>query len=330
MKQPLRPRGRSVPVVAAKKSAITSVMRIPSQFNQDNLYRRGRRRGDLQPHRRMVQLLLALALVLVLMQQASNPKLYESFFGALTAEHEDHTAEPPAHVQTADANAASLPRQAIAPPVPDVELTSQVVDGSVWRQGDFAAMFSFLQEAEGDAPAAGSAVGVLPLLQQPEVYRNQVVRCRGQVVRAQRIEATGNDFGIDQYWQLWLRPQAGADRPLVVITGSVPDAVAMVDATGIDRDGPDILVAGRFLKRLAYQSAAGADLAPVIVGRIITSTVSPPVGLGASTTYSVSKLIAIVAAASVLGIAIAAWVMWRTSVATRQLRKLRSPQQVRL
>ena len=73
------------------------------------------------------------------------------------------------------------------------------------------------------------------------------------------MEASENVYGIESYWQLWLRPSDGADRPMVVIVPDVDDAVAAV-GQGDETEGPPVIVAGRFLKRLAYTSAMGADL----------------------------------------------------------------------
>jgi hypothetical protein len=70
-------------------------MRIPSSFTDDNLYRqRGRRSVGNSPQRRLLRLLLAMALVIAVMRQAGNPRIYELFFSA-----------PPNNVDTAAAGA---------------------------------------------------------------------------------------------------------------------------------------------------------------------------------------------------------------------------------
>ena len=58
-------------------------MRIPSQFNDESLYRRRpnpRDSGDTT--RRLIRLALGLVLVLVVMRQAARPELYQAFFGS--------------------------------------------------------------------------------------------------------------------------------------------------------------------------------------------------------------------------------------------------------
>ena len=57
-------------------------MRIPSEFNDENLYRRRAMRSENgQAYRKLIRLVLGLALVLVIMQQAARPEIYQVFFG---------------------------------------------------------------------------------------------------------------------------------------------------------------------------------------------------------------------------------------------------------
>ena len=62
-------------------------MRIPSPFNDDNLYRRKIPRGEsARTFRRLIRLVIGLALVVVVMRQAAQPAVYRTFFGPMTAE----------------------------------------------------------------------------------------------------------------------------------------------------------------------------------------------------------------------------------------------------
>jgi hypothetical protein len=152
------------------------------------------------------------------------------------------------------------------------------------------------------------------------------VRINGGVARTERIEAQENPFGINHYWQLWLRPSDGADRPMVAIVPDVPESVAAVGSATSQLQGPEIEVIGRYLKRLAYQSGIGADLAPVVVGKIT----SAPMGEmelarrneNAKDAESLPMWLPILLAC-LLGVISAAVVMWRTSVAAKRARTLR-------
>jgi hypothetical protein len=443
-------------------------MRIPSQFNHDSLYRRDNRHRDTTSHhRRLIRLILGLALVIVVMRQASQPAMYQVFFdpslvastaalqdgdqseallpnagiASLVIDQEERgepgddqsdgplvTAENrriadailadllptdqqqwwlaltrwsagqkvpqvPSSIESVsitlrslydiseesrsawqemfrsftsfvargadssrDADAgrdaggseatdstASVPEKPIpsegGPPndtLPilaamltalDEAATSRVVDGSVWRAGDFDSLYRFLDQARNVPRRGVVSTSVIPLLQQPEVFRNQWVRIRGGVARVEQIEAQENPFGITHYWQLWLRPIDGADRPMVSIVPSIPDSVAAVDALSTKLEGPEVVVVGRYLKRLAYQSGIGADLAPVVVGAITSAPIAP----GEATADDKSSRPEAegpawwpIALASLIGVAFAIGVMWRTAAAAKRARELRT------
>jgi hypothetical protein len=439
-------------------------MRIPSQFNQDSLYRRDNRHRDATSHhRRLIRLILGLALVIVVMRQASQPAMYQVFFdpslvastaalqdgdpqaplpnagiASLVDDHEDsgqrsddqadgplvtaenrriaeailadllptdqqqwwlaltrwnagmQVSQVPSSIESvsislrslydiseesrgaweqmlqsftsfvgraAEVDPAAAPADAEGPPketLPvlaamltalDEAATARVVDGSVWRAGDFDSLYRFLDQAR-DLPRRGVvSTSVLPLLQQPDVFRNQWVRIRGGVARVERIEAQDNPFGITHYWQLWLRPIDGADRPMVSIVPSIPESVAAVDASSTKLEGPEVTVVGRYLKRLAYQSGIGADLAPVVVGTITSAPISQgtpiseigpngesvPIVPGETATIATSSPEEAsgptwwpIVLASLIGVAFAIGVMWRTAAAAKRARELRS------
>ena len=149
----------------------------------------------------------------------------------------------------------------------DRRASSRVIDGSVWRSGDFDGLYSFLLQSSSAPNEAVPVIGVLPLLQQPEIYRNQWVRVAGEVARVEQIQTPDNPYDVDEYWQIWLRPINGVNRPIVVIVPSIPKSVR--DFSSLDDSiSPELQISGRFLKRLSYRSGLGADLAPVIVGEI--------------------------------------------------------------
>jgi hypothetical protein len=298
-------------------------MRIPSQFIEQNLYRRKNRRENARAvqsdARRIIHLVIALGLVLIIMQQASKPEIYESFFGALSVENDLGTANGLTDIaaRVGSDQAAEI----------DQAITARVADGTVWRSGDFEALYLFLKDSENIDDSTGPMVGVLPLLQQPDIFRNQIIRSRGRVARSERIVASANVQGITEYWQLWVRPADGTDRPLVVITQSVPAEVAAVGEQVIDQNGPDVVIVGRFLKRLAYRSSRGADLAPVIVGKLITtparSTDATTLATGESDS-SRSRIWISIGLARIFGVSLAALAMWRTSVTANRIRQIRS------
>jgi hypothetical protein len=292
-------------------------MRIPSQFTDDSLYRRENRQRGTGDGRRLTHMVIALALVLVLMQKASQPEIYESFFGALTPVAPEAPTQLSATELAADTTSNRI----------DPRVTARVVDGTVWRSADFDALHMFLSDAKDHPTSDGPMVGVLPLLQQPDVFLNKVVRSGGRVARSERIDAQQNELGITEYWQLWIRPAAGVDRPLVAIVPAVPDSVAAVGANATDQNGPDVVVVGRFLKRLAYQSVTGADLAPVVVGRLAATDVmnaADAVPIADKAAQSRTTLWILLGLSTLCGLSLATLAMWRTSVAANRTRLIRS------
>jgi len=211
----------------------------------------------------------------------------------------------------------------------DDAASNRVIDGSVWRSEDFDFFYRTLDAAR-ELPQAGFAtVGALPLLQQPDVYLNQTVTIHGSLALAENIKAPQNPYGIGNYWQLWIKPAEGADRPIVACVPDVPRIVAdqAGNAETSIADGPPLTVVGTFLKRLAYRSGAGADLAPVVVGRITYA----PFAEGEKTTESTNETTPVpqgkfwlfVSSSCIAGIGLAVLLMWRTSVSARESRSLR-------
>lgn len=207
----------------------------------------------------------------------------------------------------------------------DDAAAGRVVDGSVWRSPDFDRFYRCLDQANQIPTQGIASTGVIPLLQQPDVFLNQLVTVHGTVARAEKRDARNNPFGIESYWQLWLRPADGADRPLVVIVPNVPELVAAVGADANNEEGPPVTIVGRFLKRLAYKSSIGADLAPVVVGRMTHAPVVATQMLPENnSTANGGRMWLLVAAAIVFGVGLALLLMWRTGVTASQARELRS------
>ena len=232
-------------------------------------------------------------------------------------------------------------------------ILDQSIDGTVWRSSDRDALRLLLEQAKWDAHAGlashrpiGKRVGVIPLLQQPKVYIGKRVRVRGVVARIEQINAenpegdVGDTTAMPVYYQLWLRPTDGADRPMIAVVDRIPNALTQLDPLELIDDGPEVSVIGTFLKRLAYPSGKGADLAPVIVGTLGGRAARRSQDLNASSVETEAELVGdrqglfvMVVASVVLGLLIAALIMWRThitAVRTRALRKAKQASKITL
>ena len=227
----------------------------------------------------------------------------------------------------------------------------RVVDGGVWSGQDADALYRFLAEAQHMYPVSGQdsrptltgippRIGILPLLQQPKVYAGTEVSFRGRVARCERQmtsmqSVAANAYGITHYYRLWLRPLSGTDRPLLAIVPEVSEEIAAVGADGIRSEGPPVLVAGHFLKRLAYRSAAGPDLAPVIVGGLVgkpstseamsaeLTNANEGTQAGQPPPVKSSSIIVLVASAFFVGSGLAAILFYHTNAQAKRSRQLR-------
>ncbi len=156
---------------------------------------------------------------------------------------------------------------------------SRVQDGTFWTSVDSDAFYLQLARSDQLAIKRGRsgavAIGTLPLLQQPDVYRGQTVRIEGSLRRATRIDAQPNRAGVKHYWKLWVIPNDGGVRPLVLIVPTLPESLRPIltddgslDPQAVQAHADQLIAVGRFIKRLPYRSSIGADIAPVVIGRI--------------------------------------------------------------
>ncbi len=382
-------------------------MRIPSSLTDDNLYnRRHRPSVGSSPSRRLFRLALAMVLVVAVMRQAGNPRIYEVFFSspdpppgrllierptessgrsptaADTASGSQHPLNAADGVVAVDADAAMrrgrarlavdslsdeqakrlfgllarLRTAGIDPPESAVDRSiaddfgeldrwlddwrqppavtelqaaldrwaiDRVDPSSVWKASDTIAFYRFLDPSAVESLGDDAAVspGVISLIQQPESYLRNRVRLGGTVARAIRRDAADNPFDIDHYWELWVRPLDGSERPWVLFAAEVSESIAAVDPDETLIEGPMIRADGIYLKRLAYRSAAGSDLAPAIVGFVELpqrSAAVSPVGDDQPQGPSGWLLIGL---AAVIGTSIAAILFWQSRRQARSLRR---------
>lgn len=321
-------------------------MRIPSQLRQTSLYPgagsetasgRDAPRGGMVAHwRRTFRLVLALVVVLVVMRRASDPSLYQVFFPSESVAfpidaRATATADAPLD-RRLDSNKNATNRQADSSPsqvdgedssaLELSEAMQTVVDGATWRAGDDRAL-QWMRRHAASIDAAGTRdVSVLALLQQPKSYTGKPVRVRGKVARCDSVQ---------DYFQLWLKPADGSNRPIIAIVDRVPPRFEQLDADA-QTLGPSVTVVARFLKRLAYRSAKGADVAPVVVGRIdrvpaeFLSDRNSGRAIPASQAVD-HRAIVVLGTAGLLGVALAGVLVYRSS---RQRKEMRARRQQHL
>ncbi|QDS95233.1 hypothetical protein FF011L_40260 [Roseimaritima multifibrata] len=210
----------------------------------------------------------------------------------------------------------------------------RVVDGAVFRPADFDAFYRYLELASQknftthfwNAKPAPRQVGVVPLMQQPKAYLGTQVWLTAQVARVVPVtvaesKANRNRFGVNEYYEVWLRPEDGTERPVVLYTPEVSAALKQIPSDSALQSGPHVAVAGIFLKRRLYAAVGGATECPVIVGRVwdqeatVADVVTAP--------RSEPPWMMVVALAGIFGVTLAAGLFWRSTVAAKQTRRVR-------
>lgn len=251
-------------------------------------------------------------------------------------------------------------------------LIAAMKDGTVWRAADGPGLMATLamhevagkQFAElNDAREAAVPAGVLPLLQQPDVYLGKTVVASGEVVQIEQVQASKNSVAISSYWNLWLLPHDASNRPwLVIVPDLPPELVSLIDSQtpeqastlaasdagsikqswSVKSPRPQVDVDGEFLKRLSYRSAAGAELTPVVAGHVAAihangnSMVAAAIGrsepqiVKSQEPVEVAPLFWIVVGSVGIGLLIAIAVMWRTATLNREMRVRRNRHPVKL
>ena len=209
----------------------------------------------------------------------------------------------------------------------DAEAFERVVDGAALQSADVDAFFRQLDLSTTLSSKGAARTSIVPLLQQPEVYRGQLIRISGKVGLVEKIEAGDNPYGFEKYLNAWVIPDTGSDRPFLIVTTDLPTKlVQQVQAGG----RPEAKFVGRFFKRIPYRSKMGPDVAPLVIGRLVQRRQVTQTSVAAvSEAKSISRqntrqFLFVSLGAGIVGFVIAALVMWRTSLAAKRSREIRA------
>jgi hypothetical protein len=111
----------------------------------------------------------------------------------------------------------------------------------------------------------------LQLDEQPASYRGRLVTIDGVIRAAKQVAAPENEYGIAQYYQLWLQPDRGDEKLIAVYALELPAGFRVGET--LDEPGR---VTGFFFKRWAYTSRGGIATAPLILAKTIGWEPPPP------------------------------------------------------
>ncbi len=138
-------------------------------------------------------------------------------------------------------------------------------DATPWTQKETIPFLRMLQRGKSPSDLQSESAPLLSTLQleaQPETYRGQAVRFRGQVRQVEYVPRAANAFGIEGYWSLWLRGEDGSAQPVAVY--STHPICKQLDLAIQQGQLPDVEVLGAVGKRLAYAAQVGVEVAPTL------------------------------------------------------------------
>ncbi|MCH8840799.1 MAG: hypothetical protein IH831_09025, partial [Planctomycetes bacterium] len=290
---------------------------------------------------RLWMLVIALGLVFAAMQQLRQPETVENldrlFIGpaqppveeaveetddrVLLKSTEPRTSESPANVNSLERSDSALFGESRGFPSDEGSSDlSSVRDNTYFRPEERNAWFDLFARLQAMDPSqlAGATVGEVTyaqLLQQPDVYRGQVVMLRGKVLREEVQQLAENKLGIARYHRLWLRPQGGGQWPFVVYCLKLP-----ADFPRGDQLRADVMVTGIFFKNWSYSYDEGLGLAPVVLASGVDW--QPPVAPAPRQTWTPQNLVWAATGAALFALATVWWAVRRTVRRPRRAARL--------
>jgi len=129
------------------------------------------------------------------------------------------------------------------------------------------------QAARDPSDPSIARVSFVQLFSQPATYRGKLVQVSGTARLGYRTAWRHPRVGESGYYVLWLRPSDGANSPIAVYLLSLPDNFPPLTDRQPGRPGgtelrEEVTITGVFFKRWLYASGEGANLAPLVLGRI--------------------------------------------------------------
>ncbi len=277
---------------------------------------------------RLWMLVIALGLVIATMRHLSEPETVENLdrllLGQVPAAPGDagkidepllkKTAEPHPEVRSVKADPA---------PIPSAERNGNLAgvrDNTYFRPEEREAWFKLFarlqaMDASQLAEAPLGEVTYAQLLQQPDVYRGQLVTLRGTVLREEVQQPAKNTLGIARYHRLWLRPQGGGQWPFVVYCLELP-----ADFLRGDSLRADVKLTGFFFKNWSYSYDEGLGLAPVVLARSVDW--QPPVAPAPRQTITPRNFLWAATGAALFALAAVWWAVRRTVSRPRPAERL--------
>jgi len=194
-----------------------------------------------------------------------------------------------------------------------------IQDNTPWRASEREIWFRLLgklQKRSREELNRGSQgrIGYAQMFKQSEAYRGKLITVRGTAEDVYWVEAPPNSYGIEKYWVYWLRPEGGANSPILVYALNKPKDFPFVDFPDLGRgkmpSKEDVEFTGFFFKRYAYQGKGGIYTAPMLLARepewLQSELASAPRNLPSPVLF-----LSVAAGLALLAAGLAAWVYYQ-------------------
>ena len=250
-----------------------------------------------QARRRLLVLILMLGIVLILMDRARDPAIRRGLSRLLFPPQGPGGGISIDNRSTLAAQGKPLPDGLSVPPG-DFEAVCDDAPSTRDEQACSLRLLDILNHTDSEALSQASLgpVSYAQLFRQPNQYRGRLVTVSGVVHRANRVELPPNDYGIKEYYQVWLWPSDNPSAPIVVYCLRLPRGFP----TGMEL-AEQAAVTGYFFKRWAYQAHDVLRSAPELLARTLQweqrPVMTPPQSVE---TWSIPLVVGVAALAALL------------------------------
>ncbi|QGJ69804.1 Hypothetical protein PBC10988_14910 [Planctomycetales bacterium 10988] len=293
---------------------------------------------------RLLLLVMTLGLILILAEQAANPDSWNWLWGVASQENQEPESvdnrlrpEPEPEDEGLIAVELAMVGQEDEPQDPryfpgiQPEDLKSIRDRTPHRSASWEAyvqMLGILQEHPDQdfrdwlqQRDLNYPITFSQLYDQPESYRGQLVKVKGSLRRAFKIPAPENEFGIEEYYQLWITPDP--NNVIVVYALSIPQEIPLNnDQEEIVNQDEAVELVGFFFKLWAHPAAQGISITPMVLAKTMTWEPKPEAAPEESEPPSLGTMIGIICAVLSGSLIIAALAFmqgnWRSKTVRRQ------------
>jgi len=152
--------------------------------------------------------------------------------------------------------------------------------------------------------ASEGRVSYAQLFRQPEYYRGRLVTVAGTVRRVHRLALPENQYGLTQYYQVWLFSYDNPGTPLVVYCLDLPKGFP----TGMTLE-EEAEATGFFFKRWVYPARDTLRTTPTLLAKTLEWR-KPPPPLPKTSTVDDDRFIPVVIVVSLLLAIVSAWMIY--------------------